>query len=176
MARKKVAEPKQETRRSFVFPWLHKDVENAVSHSMTCTWVRRSDGDKSANREYTSHVMGKFECVETACSTDGWSGKKVAIRIRGYTNNGYNAIVFNQRCRRCEQLGTFTLDKAAYIERIAYRVQKWAGVQEVEPPYYDEKKGPPHREDLCEGCKKGVCKQKDDWQGTGIPSAKPLVM
>ncbi|KAK5430763.1 hypothetical protein LTR55_012457, partial [Exophiala xenobiotica] len=117
---------------------------------MTCTWIRKSNSDRRAGREYTTHVMGKFRCINTACETNGWSSKKVAIQIRGYPKNGYNAIVFNQRCKACGQLGTFTLDKKSYVERVAYRIQRWAGVH-LEQPYYGSKEGLPHEREFCEG-------------------------
>ena len=45
----------------------------------------------------------------------GWGSKKVAILIRRYPKNGYNTIVFNQRYKSYNQLGTLTLDKELYI-------------------------------------------------------------
>jgi hypothetical protein len=101
--------------------------------------------------------------MKGTCDTNGWSSKKVAILIRGYAENGYNATVFNQRCRTCDQLGTLALDEKSYVERVAYRIQRWAGVQ-VEQPYYASKGGKPHKRELCEGCKKGVCRQTSDWE------------
>lgn len=161
MAKKKVHNPKGETRTCFMFSSRHKDVMKAVSHSMTCTWVPKSVSDRGANREYNTHVMGNFRCMNTACSTNGWSSKKVAIQIRGYGENGYNSVVFNQRCKTCDQLGTLLLDKKSYVERVAYRIQKWARVQ-VEPPNYASKEGLPHEQEFCEGCKRGVCRQTND--------------
>lgn len=87
----------------------------------------------------------------------------VTILIRGYPGNGYNAVVFNQRCKSCNWLGVFTLDKNSYVNRVAYRLKKWAGVH-VEKQHYNGKTGPPHESDLCEGCKRGVCMQMDDWE------------
>jgi hypothetical protein len=55
----------------------------------------------------------------------------VIIQIRGYSGNGYNAVVFNQRCRSCDWLGALTLDEKSYIDRVAYRLKKWAGVAVV---------------------------------------------
>lgn len=158
MAKKPRPAPKEETRPFFMFPSRHKDVAAAVSHSMTCTWVRKRVSDQEALREYETHVMGNFKCPNTACSPNGWSSKKVAIKIRGYGGNGYNAVVFNQRCKNCNQLGILYLDKESYIDRVAYRIQKWAGVP-VEQPVYAQKQTLPHKRELCEGCKRRVCRQ-----------------
>lgn len=163
MAKKKSPKPNGETRPSFMFPSLHKDVVNSISHSIAFTWVRKSNSDRSAQKEYTTHVMGKFRCMNDGCGTDGWSSKKVAILIRGYAENGYNAVVFNQRCRRCKQLGTLNLDQQSYVERVAYRIQKWAGVQVARQDWV-AKEGPPHKQELCEGCKRGVCRQGNGWE------------
>lgn len=155
------ASPTPETRKFLMFPWHHKAVSNAVRPNLVCTWVHKGINDRSADREYTTHVMGSFKCINTACTTSGWSSKKVAIQIRGYTRNGYNAVVFNQRCRECKQLGTLSLDKGSYVDRIAYRVQRWAGIQ-VEQPVYTSQEGQPHRQELCEGCRRGICRQTND--------------
>ncbi|KAI1632368.1 zinc-binding domain-containing protein [Biscogniauxia mediterranea] len=100
--------------------------------------------------------MGKFKCNNGRCSKDGWSSKKVAITIRGYPGNGYDAIVYNQRCKSCNKLGVLTLDVDSYVERIAYRLKVWAGVS-VAQPYYNDGGGPQHEIDLCEGCRHGRC-------------------
>ncbi|KAF1993398.1 hypothetical protein P154DRAFT_450316, partial [Amniculicola lignicola CBS 123094] len=64
---------------------------------------------------YSTHVIGKFKCYNNTYSKDGWASKKVAILIRGYPRNSYNALVFNQYCKSCTQLGTLILDKELYI-------------------------------------------------------------
>ncbi|KAK2728618.1 hypothetical protein CKAH01_10748 [Colletotrichum kahawae] len=127
----------------------------AVRNDIDCTWVRRATRGSHPENEYATFVMGRFRCNH-GCVDSVWTSKKVAMVIRGYAGNGYNASVFNQRCRICENLGTFTLDKKSYIERIAYRLKKWAGV-EIEPEIHVRKEGPPHLSDLCEGCKQKVC-------------------
>ena len=163
MAKTKFSKFKGETRTSFTSPSLHEDVVNAVSHSMDFTWFCESNSDRGTNNKYTTHVMGKFRCMKKGCCTNGWSSKKVAILIRGYAENGYNAVVFNQRCKTCNQLGSLTLNEKSYVERVAYRIQKWAGVQ-LEQQYYASKGGIPHKKEFCEGCKRGVCRQTNNWE------------
>jgi hypothetical protein len=82
--------------------------------------------------------------------------------MRGYQENGYNAVVFNQRCKLCDRLGTLTLDERSYIDRVAYRLKKWAGIQ-LERQYYAQIQGLPHKTDLCQGCTSGVCQQRNEW-------------
>lgn len=160
---KNFSKPKKGPRTAFAFPRLHKAVEDAVSQNISATWVRKSNNDRTADKEYTTHVVGKFRCMNEACGKGGWSSGKVAILIRGYEGNGYNAVVFNQRCKTCNTLGTLTLDEKSYVDRIAYRIQRWAGV-EMEQPYYASKESLPHKQELCEGCKRGVCRQTSDWE------------
>ena len=160
---KKKASNQGETRTCFMFPEHHEDVAKATSPLITCNWIQKKVSDRSAHREYTTYVMGKFRCMNTTCAKKGWSSKMIAITIRGYAKNGYNAVIFNQRCKICHQLGTLFMDKTSYVDRVAYRLHRWAGVQ-VEQPYYASKKGLPHKRELCEGCKRGVCRQTNDWE------------
>jgi len=81
----------------------------------------------------------------------------VAIFIRGYPGNGYNALVFLQRCESCNRLGKLSLDNNSYVERIVYRLKKWAGVTVAQPDYRSADGRGPHRSDLGEGCKAGYC-------------------
>jgi hypothetical protein len=142
-----------------MFPALHEEVLGATSSDLPFNWVLKGpNNDRGAIQKWSTYVMGTFRCKNGECTTKGWGSKKVAILIRGYTGHGYNAVVFNQHCKTCDALGIFTLDKSSYIERVAYRIQIWAGVQ-LERPAYAGKTGPPHREDLCEGCKRGLCQQ-----------------
>jgi hypothetical protein len=161
IARNKYSKSKGETKTSFMFPLLHQHVVNAVSDKIASTWFHQNDSDTDSNNERSTHVMGKFKCNNNACSKGGWASKKVTIFIRGYPRNGYNAVVFNQRCKSCNRLGTLTLDEKSYVDRVAYRLKKWAGVP-MEPQDHAPKGGPPHESNFCEGCKKGVCGQAND--------------
>ncbi|KAF2463846.1 uncharacterized protein BDR25DRAFT_297429 [Lindgomyces ingoldianus] len=161
MARKKFSKPKGETRTSFMFPSLHQDVIDAVSDQITSPTFHTNDSDRGSNNEHPTHVMGKFECNNNSCFKDGWGSKKVAILIRGFPGIGYNAVVFSQRCKSCNQLGTLILDEQSYIDRVAYRLKKWADIPMERRPY-NHKGGPPHKSSLCEGCKRGVCRQTNE--------------
>jgi hypothetical protein len=163
MARGKSFKPKGERRTSFMFPSLHQNVVNAVPDRIVSTWFHEKDSDRDSNNKYETHIIGRFKCSNNACSERGWGSKMVAILIRGYPRNGYNAVVFNQRCKSCNQLGTLTINEESYVDRVAYRVKKWAGVP-MKQPSYAPSKGPPHESSLCEGCKRGVCRQTNDWE------------
>ena len=148
------------TKAFYMFPSLHRKVMEAVSDDLPSTTFHQDGSNANPNKDYPTHVMGTFRCGNRTCSTDGWGSRKVAIQIRGYPKNGYNATVFNQRCKSCNQLGIFKLDEESYVDRVAYRLRKWAGIA-VEKQQFTKKKGPPHETDFCEGCKRGICPQAD---------------
>ncbi|KAI8962045.1 zinc-binding domain-containing protein [Daldinia sp. FL1419] len=155
---KKFSDLKQGVKVSYMFPLLHREVAKAVSSDIPR--IRFIQAETGFKQRYLTNIMGKFKCDNSSCSSHGWGSKKVAIVIRQFPKNGYNATVFNQRCESCKKLGVMTLDEDSYIERVAYRLKKWVGVA-IGKPYYDDGQGPPHKSDLCEGCKSGFCKMKN---------------
>jgi hypothetical protein len=160
-ARKSVPQLPQETREFFTFPALHPNVAAAVSPEISSAWFNSAadDDDDTFDEDYNTHVMGKFICTKKTCKKR-WGSKKVAIEIRGYANNGYSAVVYNQNCKACGKPGTFELDIPSYVERVAYRLKKWAGVDMERPPF-KAALGPPHESAFCEGCKRGKCREGD---------------
>jgi hypothetical protein len=158
VARDDVLEPIQETREFFMFPGLHPNVTDAVSPEISSIWFNEDDHDDNFDHERLTNVMGKFVCNNNACRKKGWNSMKVSIEIRGYDGNGYNAIVYNQRCNSCNRLGTFELDEQSYIDRVAYRLKKWAGVK-TEAPFFNGISTSPHKQAYCEGCKRGKCQE-----------------
>jgi hypothetical protein len=148
------ATAKKKPTISYTFKWLNQDVADAVADDISS--VRFNKKGENPTHEYQTHVMGGFTCDNDLCGARGWFSKKVSIVIKGYPDNGYYAVVFNQRCKSCQQLGTLNLHKESYIERVAYRLRKWAGV-EVEAPTQPGPRGLPHEDKLCEGCKAGYC-------------------
>jgi hypothetical protein len=155
-AKTNVFNPKQETKEFFTFPALNANIADAVAPEITYTWFNEDSDDDDFNNEYDTFVMGRFMCNNNACKRQSWISGKVYIEIRGFDYNGYSAVVYNQRCRSCDFLGTFVLDEQSYIERVAYRLKKWAGVA-VAQPYYKVVNTPQHEQDFCEGCKRGKC-------------------
>ena len=140
-----------------MFPTLHDTVETLLSQDSLYFTFHTTDDDTYCTEDYDTNIMGYFECKNKACPKRQWSSKVIAITIRMYPNNQYNARVYHQRCKSCDHLSQPVPD-GSYAERIAYRLKKWNGV-EMEIPAYRE--GPnirPHERELCEGCKHGHCK------------------
>ncbi|KAI1821572.1 zinc-binding domain-containing protein [Xylaria intraflava] len=114
-----------------------------------------TDSDTNAVESYDTNIMGKFVCRNEECKAKPWSSRQIAITIRMYPGNEYNARVYHQHCKHCKSLSQPILD-ASYAERVAYRLKKWSGIR-VQPPPFKGKSGKPHKSDLCEGCKAGHC-------------------
>ncbi len=142
------------------FPSLHEDVEKALAHSFISPepWFNHHGRVHKVLQEYSTHVMGRFECRNPGCSKAGWGSKRIGIVIRQFPNNGYSADVYKQRCKACNNLGVLRLDENSYVERVVYRLKKWAGIA-TEAPEYKESRGPPHESSLCEACRAGYCQE-----------------
>lgn len=139
-----------------MFPQLHARVLEEVQDVEPKVWWKKTDTNAGSLQDYSTNAIGTFVCTNSSCEQSSWGSKQVAIRVRSYIGNGYNAVVYNQRYKSCKSLGSLTLDENSYVERVAYRIKKWAGVH-AERAEYREKKGEPHKSDLCEGCKRGLC-------------------
>jgi hypothetical protein len=114
------------------------------------------DDDSDCEKEYDTNITGRFTCHNRTCSKNGWSSMVVPITIRMYPGEEYNARVYHQRCKACNELSKPRLNET-YAERVAYRLKKWCGVR-MKPPPYSDKITAPHENELCEGCKHGHCK------------------
>jgi hypothetical protein len=150
--------PIQETREFFMYPEHHQSIAEAVSPEMSSAWFNDDEKDDNFNNEYRTYVMGKFRCNSGICKERLWDSGKVYIEIRGYNGNGYSATVYNQKCKCCGRLGTLALNRESYIDRVTYRLKRWAGVK-VTRLYYRGKRTPQHEQDFCEGCKRGKCER-----------------
>lgn len=143
---------------SRMFPCLHQDVTSAVSEYLTTLRFETNNTPVGVRKEYSTFVKGLFLCHTRGCSRNAWKSGQVAILIRIYYDGSYNAEVFKQRCEACKKLGTLKLDRQSYVERVSYRLLKWSGV-DMERPHYGPREGPPHKSALCEGCKRGKCRE-----------------
>lgn len=139
-----------------LYPALHADVSRLLQEEDLLFKFHSNDLDESYIHEYDTFVMGQFACRNRGCGAKGWASKKVAITVRMYQGQRYNARVYHQRCKRCKSLSRPKLDNS-YAERVSYRIMKWSGIQ-LDAPFYSRKQGEkPHQSDLCEGCKAGHC-------------------
>lgn len=138
-----------------MFPDLHDNVATLLESSGLDFVFHQQDEDYGSTRDYDTNIMGQFKCRNRSCWSKGWSSKMIAITIRMYGENEYNARVYHQRCKNCNQLSRPLLD-GSYAERVAYRLKKWRGIT-MEVPYYSEESKGPHEKSLCEGCKNGHC-------------------
>lgn len=156
--KKKPNKPKKKPPQSWsMFPALHEKVSQAIEDDLLLVTFHGVDDASGCVNEFYTNIMGRFICHNRGCDLSGWSSKKIAVTIRMYPNDRYNARVYHQRCRGCDRLSRPKLD-GSYADRIAYRLKKWSGVEMELPPYNGESRGP-HHSNLCEGCRNGHCSE-----------------
>lgn len=139
----------------FTFPDLHQAVLDQAPELLPAPQFIESTSEP-CKRKFPTYVMARFSCKAHGPTLATWGSKKVSIVIRLHHGNRYSVVVYNQGCKRCKGLGVMKLDETSYVERVAYRLKKWAGIK-MEVLVYPKKSTLPHRKDLCEGCKAGVC-------------------
>jgi len=144
------------TISSQLYPHLHEAIINELAEHRIPASFHEDNSDEGSIRDYSTFVMGRFTCDNNSCPRNAWTSKKVTLFIRKYSNDRYNAAVYDQSCKFCEELGRLAMDEKSYVDRVSYRLKRWAGV-EMEPPQYNLKKTPPHVKEHCEGCKAGIC-------------------
>lgn len=143
-----------------MYPLLHDDVSDLLREDNLSFSFYEKDDEMGRIDDYDTNIMGRFACRSKSCKAV-WTSKQIAITIRRYSNDRYNARVYHQSCKRCRTTSKPQLDHS-YAERVAYRLKKWCGVQMEVPPYSGRSDGP-HRSDLCEGCKQGRCSKMGVW-------------
>ena len=140
-------------------PELHKGVDALLTEDLLSFEFNEADNENECTDTYDTNIMGVFKCPNKACTTKKWSSKIIAVTIRQYTRNRYNARVYHQRCKKCGYLGCPELNNS-YAERVAYRLRKWSGVEMGPPPYSGrQESNRPHQRSLCEGCINGHCRK-----------------
>ncbi|KAG7293527.1 hypothetical protein NEMBOFW57_003579 [Staphylotrichum longicolle] len=73
--------------------------------------------------------MRHFECRNESCVEKRGGSNKIAVVIRQYHSNGYNAPVYVQAALQvCNKLGVLRLDENSYVERVVFRLKKWAAI------------------------------------------------
>ena len=141
-----------------MYPECHDQVASLLQDDDLTFGFHGNDDPRSSIKEYDTTIMGRFRCENTSCTSDGWSSKKIAITIRLFQSQRYNARVYHQRCKSCNWVSRPILDDS-YAERVVYRLKKWRGIR-VETPPLSEGSAKPHQRSLCEGCKNGRCSEQ----------------
>jgi hypothetical protein len=148
--------------KSSMWPEYHNQVHAEIRDSGLSYTFNRQDTDRQViGKPYDTSIIGHFDCNNPNCKSSGWDSIKVAITIRRYLNKKYNAKVWHQRCMSCDRIGELTLDVKSYVDRVAYRLKKWSGLDPDIPVYSGTAKGP-HQKKYCEGCKASHCREGDE--------------
>src|SRR5690242_19441633 len=107
-----------------MYPALQDSVSHLLEEDDLSFTFFAIDKDKGSIEEYDTNIKGRFKCCNKACPQAGWASKLIAITIRMYPEQQYNARVYHQRCKSCQSLSQPFPDDS-YAERIAYRLKKW---------------------------------------------------
>jgi hypothetical protein len=141
-----------------MYPEYHDQVASLLEDDELVFGFYSNDDPRSSLKEHDTTIMGRFRCENSSCASNGWSSKKIAITIRLFKSQRYNARVYHQRCKSCNWISRPTLDDS-YAERVVYRLKKWRGIH-VETPPHSEGNNKPHERILCEGCRNGRCSEQ----------------
>lgn len=146
-----------------MYPALHDEVSTLLVEENLHFKFHEDDNDARRIRDHDTNIMGRFVCHNPGCKSKGWSSKMIAVTIRLYPGQEYNARVYHQHCKTCSWVSRPVLDQS-YAERIVYRIKKWNGVP-VETISNSGSSRGPHNRKLCEGCKAGHCSQSRENAG-----------
>lgn len=145
-----------------MYQGLHDEVSSLLAAADLRYEFYEDDDDANSIKMRDTNIMGCFVCQNRACKARGWSSKMIAITIRLFPAQRYNARVYHQRCKFCRWLSRPVLDQS-YAERIDYWIRQWNGIRVETPPISHGSRGP-HNRQLCEGCQAGHCSQSGgDW-------------
>ncbi|KAM5349275.1 hypothetical protein ACJ41O_005782 [Fusarium nematophilum] len=139
---------KKSPKKWSMYPALHGKVASLLEEDDLYFTFYDTDDDNTRTESYDTNIMGRFKCYNPKCSSSGWSSKKIAITIRMYEGERYNARVYHQHCKECNSLSRPYAVDESYADRIAYRIKKWNGIEQ-EVPEYSRHTDAPHEEDLC---------------------------
>jgi hypothetical protein len=140
-----------------MYPALHECVSRLLEEDDVSFIFFAIDENKGSIEEHDTNIMGRFKCLNSVCPNAGWASKMIAITIRMYPEQQYNARVYHQRCKDCGSLSQPFPDDS-YAQRIAYRLKKWSGIEMDRPSFTVRTSERPHESALCEGCKHGHCR------------------
>jgi DNA-directed RNA polymerase subunit RPC12/RpoP len=75
-------------------PSLHDDVSQLLVADGLRIKFHATGGFQDCIEYYDTNIMGRFNCAYAACPVQKWSSKMIAITIRLYRDQQYNAVVW----------------------------------------------------------------------------------
>lgn len=159
---KQPKKPKQKKQKKdtlwSMLPSRHKDVLFMLKGDSLKLKFHNNDDSASCIEDWDTNIRGRFSCRNRSCTSQGWPSKAIAITIRLYPSDRYNARIYHQRCRKCKTPGRLEEVDESYTERVSYWLKRWSGIVVQAPQIFRQKTRAPHQIDLCEGCRAGHCK------------------
>ncbi|KAI1331508.1 zinc-binding domain-containing protein [Xylariaceae sp. FL0255] len=138
-----------------LLPDMHPVVATALKKDGVFLNFNLKDTDEGATQMYQVNGVGQFTCETPKCGKHGWASGLILMVIRLYGRSKYNALVYGQRCLRCNKIGFPVLDDEIYIKRVTYRLKLWLGIPQDKEPYEDRGYLEVHQRELCEACLAG---------------------
>ncbi|KND90746.1 hypothetical protein TOPH_04601 [Tolypocladium ophioglossoides CBS 100239] len=74
-----------------LYPELHADVSLLLKDAFLDFSFHEEDDEIGCSKEYDTNIMGRFTCNNSSCGSRGWSSMMIAITIRMYPGEQYNA-------------------------------------------------------------------------------------
>jgi hypothetical protein len=78
-----------------MYPALHENVRRLLEEDDLSFTFFAIDKDKGSIEEYDTNIIGRFKCLNKVCLSKGWGSKMIAITIRMYLEQRYNARVYH---------------------------------------------------------------------------------
>lgn len=85
-----------------MYPELHNSVSRLLEDDGLSFSFFEVDEDYGAIEEYDTNIMGRFRCENEACRQSGWGSHLIAITIRMYTGERYNAQLVSTEYSPCD--------------------------------------------------------------------------
>lgn len=82
-----------------MYPSLHDDVERLLEENDLHFTFHDIDDPDTSTRDYNTNTMSRFACTNKSCKSKDWSSNKIAITIRMYAGQKYNARVYFQHSK-----------------------------------------------------------------------------
>lgn len=144
---------KKGTKEYSMRPDLNSEVIGTIDGKMKSIKFNNEDSDSEC-RELEVNLVGTFVCPNCRRS---WKSGIVFTVVRLYFNNTYNAKVYGQRCKRCENASLPKLDET-YAQRVSYKLETMYGIPHPKVEYRS-KPMKPHDKHRCQGCKINRCQR-----------------
>lgn len=119
--------PRRPPQGCYNFPEHHTRIVALVPDVAFC--LKNAPGDEEAQLK----LSGSFQCPNFVCSRE-WTSNKVILLVRRFSTKSekpkaleYCALVYNQRCKICNNLGLMEIKDDEYVQQVSRQLKIWKG-------------------------------------------------